>query len=448
MNALALLVTAGVLAAAPPNGPALSLEQALRTALQNHPELRRAQAGVGAANARADQLRAPLLPQVQANLSYQRSTANFVPRPGSLPRDLSSTGSRSSFDTFDYFSGSLSASQLVWDFGQTTGRWRASQAQAEAQKESARTSEQQVLLNVHTAFFTARAAKALVEVAQETLENQRQHLAQAEAFVQIGTRPEIDVAQARTDLANARVQLINAQNGYATAKAQLNLAMGVEGPADYQVSNDVLEVVEGEASTTDALLEEAIRARPELASLTRQQESQALTLRSIRGNYWPSLGVSTGLTEGAASIDRNAWNWSAGVNLSWPIFQGLQTRAQVREAEYGLFALDAQSDALRQQVRLEVERARLAVVAAKEELVAADEALSAARERLRLAEGRYETGVGNIIELGDAQVALTNAAAQRVQSEYRLASARAQLLNALGRPPQALAEAANTSDAP
>ena len=56
-----------------------------------------------------------------------------------------------------------------------------------------------------------------------------------------------------------------------------------------------------------------------------------------------------------------------------------------------------------------------------------------AREQLRLAEGRYRAGAGSIIELGDAQVTLSNAAAQRVQAEYNLAAARAALLRALGR---------------
>jgi outer membrane protein len=61
-------------------------------------------------------------------------------------------------------------------------------------------------------------------------------------------------------------------------------------------------------------------------------------------------------------------------------------------------------------------------------------ALTNARQRLRLAEGRYQSGIGTVIELGDAQLALTAAAAQRVQADYTLSSSRgAQLLHALGR---------------
>ena len=80
-----------------------------------------------------------------------------------------------------------------------------------------------------------------------------------------------------------------------------------------------------------------------------------------------------------------------------------------------------------------MEQARLSVRAAQGEIGAAEEALVNAREQLRLAEGRYETGVGNIIELGDSQVAFTNASAQKVQADYDLATARVTLLHTLAR---------------
>ena len=85
------------------------------------------------------------------------------------------------------------------------------------------------------------------------------------------------------------------------------------------------------------------------------------------------------------------------------------------------------------QIRFDVEQARLAVRATKATIGAVEDAYINARLQLRLAEGRYESGMGNIIELTDAQTALTFAAGQRVVAEYNLAVARAQLLRALGR---------------
>lgn len=411
----------------------LHLEEAVRLAREHQPQLRQARASTAAAAARADQARAPLLPQLSGTASYQRSTSNFVARPGSLPSGVAPGTEGTSWSTRGLWSFGATVSQLVWDFQQTSGRWRAARESAAAQRETERTTFTSVLLSVRAAFFAARAAKDLVGVARETAANQDAHLRQVQGFVDVGTRPQIDLAQARADRANAQVQLVTAENGYATAKAQLDQAMGLDEPEEYDVADDTLPPVDGEDAALEALLAEALAARPEIAALERQRRAQEATLGATRGGYLPSVGLSTGITDAGPYLDDTVPNWSAQATLTWNLFDGGLTRAQVREAGANLDVEDARLAALRQQVRVELEQARLGVRAAKATLAAAGDALANARERLRLAEGRYQAGAGSIIELGDAQVAATSAAAQRVQAEYSLASARASLLAALGR---------------
>jgi len=127
------------------------------------------------------------------------------------------------------------------------------------------------------------------------------------------------------------------------------------------------------------------------------------------------------------------WDVAGGDNLTWNLNQGGLTNGRVHEAEGNLGFAAAQLDVLRQQVRVDVDQALLAIRAAKAALASARRALLAARQRLSLAEGRYQNGSGSVIELGDAQIAASNAAAQVVQTDYQLATARAQLLFALGR---------------
>ncbi len=418
---------------APAASPLLTLDQALATAREHQPQILEAQATAQAARARADQARASLLPQLNGQASYSRSTANFVARPGSLPRNLTQGTTSSQWTTYGFYNFGVSADQLLWDFGATPDRWRAARESAASQQEAERSTFLQAMDAVRQAFFTARANRGLVTVAQETLANQDRHLKQVEAFVEVGTQPEIALAQSRADRANAQVQLITAQNNYETAKAQLNQAMGVEQSTDYDVADDAFPAVPGEDEGTEALLSEALATRPDLAAATRTVHAQELTVRSMRGSFWPSLSASTGFTEAGGTLDAMAWNWNAALSLSVPLFRGGLTRAQLTEAEATLRALTAQAEVVRQQIRLDIEQARLAVKAARAALDASGEALLNANEQLRLAEGRYEAGVGNIIELGDAQVAQTSAAQQKVQAEYKLAAARAQLLRAIGR---------------
>jgi outer membrane protein len=419
--AAVLLLTAGA-------GPVLTLDEAVKLASQGQPALRQSRAATAAAVARSEQAFSGFLPKVDAKLGYSRSSNNFAPSTlaGSRPDSWSSTGG---------WSASAIAGMTVWDFGTTLDRFQAARASAVSLQAAEQATVAQVLLNVRTAFFAARARKDLVRVSEETLANQEAHLKQIEGFVTVGTRPEIDLAQARTDRANAEVSRIGAVAAYQTARAQLNQAMGIEASSEFEVADDQLAAVAGEDAGLDPLVEEALKARPEVASLEAQRRAQEASVSAARGGWYPSLSVSAGLTDTGPDLAGRSltWNWNAGATLNWNLFQGGMTRSLVREAEATLEGTRAQLASLRLQVRLELEQARFAVSSGRAKLVATGEALTNARERLRLAEGRYQAGSGSALEQGDAQLQVTLAAAQRVSAEYDLSTARAQLLVALGR---------------
>ena len=421
--------------AASPAGAAevVTLDQALRTARAHQPALDLARGSLINAEGQADSARAPLLPQVSGIGTYTRGTTNPYCNPNTgMPCPATFRGP--TFDTTALWKFGVNASQLVYDFGESINKWKAARVGMEAQGESVRTAEVQVAFNARSAFFTARAAKDMVGVARETLANQERHLGQVKGFVEVGTRPEIDLTQAKADRANAQVQVINADNAYAVARAQLNQAMGVERSIDYDLSDEDLPPVEGEDGDVEALVGEAQHTRPEVSSLRLSAQSQELTLKSAHDQYWPNLGLSGNATETGSDPEHLAWNFSGLVTLSVPILQGGGINAAIKSAEGQLVTAKAQLETEKQLVRLDVEQARLGVRAAKAAIAAAEDALANTRDRLRLAEGRYQTGVGSIIELGDAQLALTTTAAQRVQAQYQLYTARAQLLKALGRP--------------
>ncbi|WP_434301550.1 TolC family protein [Corallococcus exiguus] len=409
-------------------GRVITLADAEAAARQYQPSLRSAQASTDAAYARVDQSFSSFLPQVSANAGYTLGTSNravIQNVPGSDTGVVSNSTRR--------FSGSIAANQLIYDFGKTSGRYNASKETAGAQEDSQEQVLQDALRNVRTAYFNVLTQKALLGVARETLQSEEARLNQVNASVQVGSRPEIDLLQQRTAKANAQVALIRAQNAYATAKAQLNQAMGVETATDYTVQDVTVAAITGEDEVLDALVKRALEARPDVAARERQISAQESQVKVTKAGHLPSLSATGNLSDvGANPFNGATLSAQGGVQLSWALFQGGLVNAQTREANANLRDLQAQKDALRQQVRLQVEQARLNVVATREALTAADEAQVNARERLRLAEGRYRAGVGNIIEVSDAQVAFTNAAAQQVQATYDLATSRAELARALG----------------
>jgi outer membrane protein len=370
---------------------------------------------------------------VTATASYTRETGNYAPRPGLIPGGTAAPSSYSLTNSFDYWNFGVSGSQLIFDFGQALGRYRAAASTANASRIAERTTLLQVLTLVRRTYFNARAAKDLVDVARQTLDSQQQHLVQVQGFVGVGTQPPIALAQQRAAVATAEVQLITAENNYETAKAQLNQAAGLPSGTEYTVGDDELPPVQEEEQLPEAVASKALASRPELATLDQQREAQERTLRSAQGGYGPALSALAGVSEAGTALDGLIPNWTAELLISWPIFQGGLTTGQVHQAEAGLQSVDAQRRLEELQVRLDVDTARLAVRAAKATLQASGDAVASAHEQLRLAEQRYATGVGNIIELTDAQVSYTSAAAQAVQARYALSSARALLLAALGR---------------
>jgi outer membrane protein len=426
------------------NAQVLTLTNAVQTAVQHQPQLRQARANSDVAWARAGEARAPLLPQIFGNAVYQRLTSNVQPGASAAAGfGGASTGGMGggpmmppapSFNTGDRWNFTITAQQTLWDASGQFARWRQNVTFAEGIEATEQATRLAVTLSVRAAYFAARANKALVDVARETLANQERHLKQTAGFVSVGTQPEIALAQVRTDRANAQVQLIGAENNYEVAKATLNQAMGIERDTAYDVTDDSIGPVAGEDQPIEPLLDEALKNRPEFVSLDRQIKAQELAVWAAKTAYGPSLTASTGFSDGGTQLSNLGWNWNLTLTLNWQLFQGGLTWYTVKEQNASLDSLGAQRELFRLQTRLEVDQARLAVRADKAAVLAADEALTNARERLRLAEGRYQAGVGNIIELGDAQVAYTSAAAQKVQADYNVSTARAQLLKAIGRP--------------
>ena len=416
--ALSLLLLAAATPARAVQNPAgadapLSLAEAESLALAHQPELRAARAQSRAARARVGLSTSALLPQVTGTGS--------VFRAGGEERTAATA-----------WSYGLQGSQALLDLGAIFDRSAAS-ASARAQEESERDTLAAVVLDVRAAWFAAAAARDLVVVAEETLANREAHLRQVEGFVEVGTRPEIDLLQARSDRASALVQLITARNGLATGLARLNQAMGVAGATDYALAPTDFPAVPGEDGDLEALVAEALSHRSDLAALGRQRDAQQAALRSRWSGYAPTLDASGRITQSGPELGSTREDWSAGLTLTWPLFSGGRSAAQVSEASATLEVIDAQVETVKLAVRLGVEQAWLSVKAARASLDASAEAVANAKERLRLADARYQNGLGSGVELSDAQVAETTAAAREVQARFDLATARAQLIRAVGR---------------
>src|SRR5438552_3873514 len=390
-----------------------TLEECIEIALRQQPTLRAAAATVAAGRERVWETAAAYLPQVSASYLASRRHGS----PSSFTNTNAGRG-----ETRPLYSTGVALSQVLFDFGQNLQLIHAAQASAEALAADADTQHDTVVFNVQQAYFALLAAYRLRDVAEETVAQNQKHLDLAQGRHDGGLAPRFDVTNAQVQLATAELNRVTARNNVSLGRETLRNALGLLGPLDFDIV-DSLEQPRSDVSDAEAL-DLAYANRPELKSLAAQERADIERIKAIEKDYLPKLTLTSNVTwSGSRYPLQETWNFGGLVNLS--IFNGGLTTAQVGEAKANLDNLRATEDATRQNVTLEVRQALLNLRQAAESLGVADKGLQQARENLTLAAGRYQPGVGNIIELTDAQVSLATAEASRVQAlvGYRTALA-------------------------
>ena len=223
-------------------------------------------------------------------------------------------------------------------------------------------------------------------------------------------------------LANGELAQVTARNNVAVAIETLRNSLGLVGPLDFDIV-DTLDIHDVRLAEEKAL-GLAYDHRPELLSQRFQEDSVSEQIAALQKNYLPNVtGDASYIWSGDNYPLQSSWNIGATVNVS--LFNGGATTAQIGEARATLANLKYQEQSLRQQIALQVRQSVLNLALAHESIRVSEKGLQQARENVELAEGRYKTGVGNIIELTDAQAAFTVAEGANVQalSNYKTAVA-------------------------
>src|SRR5581483_7368728 len=253
----------------------------------------------------------------------------------------------------------------------------------------------------------------LLQVADETVRQNQKHLEDAQTRFTVGLVPRFDVTQAQVQVSTAVLNQVTARNNVALARETLRTAMGVTGPFLYTLVDNLDH--RPLTLNDEDIVAYAYANRPELRSLHAQQQASAEQISALQRQYLPSItGNAQYNWTGRQYPLQQGWLW--GVTVTVPLFDDILTSAQVGEAKANLSGLRAQEANLRQQILLEVRQSVLTMQQADESVRVSAETVQQARENLSLAEGRYAAGVGNIIELTDAQVSLTSAQANNIQA--------------------------------
>jgi outer membrane protein TolC len=406
--------------ASPVAGKVLTLEEAIAIALERQPQIQARVGDYEAARARVAQALSPILPQLGSSWTATRDQSMSQRTRGSR------VTTRFEWDTANTLKGTFS--QKLFDFGKSWAATDAARANAESSREDLELERDLIVLNVKESYFNLLFSQRLVKVNQQALERAELNLRSAKGFFEVGRSPKSDVTRAEVDVANARLAIIQARNAVRLARAALNTAMGiaVDSPTE------VRDILTYEAFPVDQaqLVREALSRRPEYRQVKVRVEAAEATVRENFRKFFPDLTGNAFV--GTTRADMNEI-WELGITLSWEIFDGGNKVAKYKEAKASLEAAQARVRALELDIWKEVEQAHSGVVETEERIQAAQASVASAQENFKLAQGRFDAGVGTILELTDAQLALTQALSTEAQAlaDYRIAVAR--LERALGR---------------
>ena len=413
-----------------PTGKLLTLEDAVRIGLESHPRMKAASERVGSQQAVLGQQMSAYYPTVGMSNLYRSGTASGT-------TGISPTGS-------DFFQSNAVLNMTLYNFGKREGNVQAARETVDASKQDYETTSQDIILAIKQAYYVYLTTQAIVNVRKDTVRSRELLVNQARGFFEVGTRARIDVARAEANLYTAQADLIAAENAVKVAWVTLRNAMGSPRLPEQPVAEDSPEVTL--SMNLAGARDIAYDSRTELKSLDAQKRASDQLIAVARRGHLPDIifdgtygrrhvsndtGREDGRTVGLDTFPLKP-AWQVQVSLIIPIFDGFRTTNRVEETIHNFNNVKAQEEDRRQQIALEVEQSYLRVVETQERIKANESAAKAAKENLDLARGRYEVGVGSIIEITDAETLYTDAQTTYIRSIYDYKIADAQLSRAMG----------------
>jgi len=399
-------------------GEILTLEDCIRIAVEQHPDIRAKIAEAKAGKLRAKQSFSSFLPSLDFSSGYFKSGYDRT-------SGTAGTKSRRNY-TVGFF-----LSQNIFDFGRSLSSWRMSKNEAEAVSYLLNTTGQEIVYQVIDEFYGHLKALELKKVNQEAFALAEFYLKQIKGFYKAGTRPKIDVARAEVDLSNAKVALIKATNGVRLSIVGLNNAMGIgiNGPVFYQIKDEP-ELVKQDYNIDDLFLL-ACQNRPELFELNARLMAGEEKIKFFKSEYLPKISgrMSYDWKGGSSPLDRE---WRAGITMDVPLFSGLDTSYRLKEAGENLISVKSRVNSLKLKIKKEIEQGVLNLKEAGEIVSATKTAVEQAKENLRLAQGRYKVGLATIIDLTDARVLFLEANTDSITALYDYKIGEATIKKAVG----------------
>lgn len=444
------LVAATPAAAQAQDSLSLSLDAAVERAMEVGDEVLLSRAQVELADAQVTTARASGLPQLRLNSTYnhvyENARANAVGQIFNQPNSYNTNAnlSQSIFQGGRIFAGARAASRL-----RSAARLNAEEVRNQA------------ALEVQRAYLQALFARQLVEIQEANLTFAEAQLRQISQFEASGRAARYDVLRARVQRSNIEPQVIQSRSDVEIALLELKRLTNVPAATPIKLTTQLTTETVQTLVANVANQATDVNARPSVQAAEYTAEARRDAIRVARADWLPSISVflqsgyqafplqntfptsrgelaqefcPTGST--AARCQNGGWfpDRSMGVQLSWPLFDGLRAKGNIDAAQAQARIAELQLAQEREDVAIEIEEARANFTRAQALFAARRENATEANEAFRLVTLRFNRGLSTQLDVSDTQIALLTARTNEARAIYDLYLAAAELARAQGKP--------------
>jgi len=403
----------------------LTVGEAVRRAVENHPLVDQASQTIRAARARIAESRSAYYPFIEAELSYTRL--------GPVP-ELTFPG-LGAFKLYpeNNFDEHLSLRQTVYDFGKTDAAVSMSRSGVRLARDNLAFVKTTLAFQTIQSFYAVLFLRESIVVQDQQIDALVQHLSATQKKQQSGTATDFDVLTTQVRIAAAQNRKIDLRNNLERQEASFRRFIGLPPGEEVRLRGafDTALI----SLNDDSLMAAAGERRIELKQSADAERAAVLQERfaSKRDNPAISVNLAYGAKNGfQPDIDEQLGNWVLGIEARVPIFDGFLTSSSRREARAALRAAEARTRDVERLVVAEVQQAISDARSAAEKIGTSELQVEQARQALDMAIVRYESGVITNLDVIDAEAALAEARLSYLQSLYLYEVSRYALERAVG----------------
>jgi outer membrane protein len=413
----------------------ISLQDAVRLALDKNKSVEAANASRKSAEMRISEARSGLLPKVNYSESWARSDNPVFVFSSLLTQHQFGAqnfeiGALNQPTFLNNFQSQLTADQVLYGAGQTKHAVRSAELTKDFTSEEGRRTQMEVIAGVVRTYYDSLLSADQLAVTAQAMRSAEADLERAQAIRSAGMSTDVDALSIRVHLASVREQQIRREADMDVARAALNDAIGLALDTPHTLTTPLVPLVVSPEESLPEQEKTAIAQRPEARQAKLSTNLAETQVASARSNLLPQVTLHAAYeADRQRFVTRGGDNWLVSIGLRWNLFNGFSDKARIEESKFALQRSSAEEARAGSAIRLQVHRAYADLHAATQRIEVAKASGAEAEESLRITQNRYEAGISNVTDLLRTETAVLEARTRHLAAirDQRIAAAMLEL---------------------